>query len=462
MSALDLSRLQFALTTIFHIIFPILSIGLLAYLVFLEAAWLKTGKEIYYRHTRFWARILALNFAVGVVTGLTLEFEFGTNFAPFSTAVGGFFGNILGFEGAMAFMLEAGFIGIMLFGWNKVPPALHFLSTGMVAVGATLSAFWIMVANAWMQTPAGGTFEGGKFVVDNYWDAVFNPDFPVAFAHMYGAALETTLFVVGGISAWYLLRKRHGEFFRLSFRHALVAALLIVPLQIVLGDASGLAIRDHQPAKLAAIEAHWHTNPPGTGAPWHVLAWPNTRGEGNAWQLSIPDALSLITTHSLHGQVKGLQDIPPGDRPPIALPFYSFRIMVAIGFYLLALTMWGAYLMARKRLFDRPALLKAWLWAAPLGYIATEMGWITREVGRQPWVVYGLIRTSDAASALPATAVWWSLALYVILYTVLGFAFALFLRRIIRRGPDLESPVPATSSKGRPKPDQGGRIHAHS
>ena len=274
-----LSRLQFAFTTMFHIIWPLLSIGLSILLVVTEALWLKTKEPVYYHHTRFWSKLFLLNFAVGVASGLPLEFQFGTNWGRFSAATHGFFGNILGFEGTMAFMLEAGFLGIMLFGWKRVSRRFHLFSTCMVACGASLSAFWIMVANSWMQTPGGGACVNYRYVMTNYWQGIFSPDLPWGFSHMWVACLETTLFVVGGVSAWYILKNRQVGFFLKSFKLALVAAIIITPLQVWLGDASGRTVAEYQPTKLGAIEAHWQTNPPGQGG----REWPENGRRHLCW-----------------------------------------------------------------------------------------------------------------------------------------------------------------------------------
>ena len=452
-----LSRLQFAFTTMFHIIWPLLSIGLSIFLVVTEAWWLKTKDPAYYHHSRFWSKLFLLNFAIGVASGLPLEFQFGTNWSRFSAATHGFFGNILGFEGTMAFMLEAGFLGIMLFGWKRVSPRFHLFSTCMVALGASLSAFWIMVANSWMQTPAGGSWVNGRYVLTSYWQGIFNPDLPWGFSHMWVACLETTLFVVGGISAWYILKNRQVDFFLKSFKLALLAAIVITPLQVWLGDSSGRAVAKYQPTKLGAIEAHWQTNPPGQGAPWKLLAWPDPEKQKNDWTfLEIPSGLSLLITRSLTGQVKGLSDFPREDQPPMVLPFYTFRLMIGIGFAMLALMLWTLWVWYRRgltpELFPRQKwLLYAWMAFGPLGYVAVETGWVTREVGRQPWIIFGLMRTQEGASMLPASAVATSLGLYLLIYTILLLAFLVFAWRILKQGPDLETPPPAPAP-GRGEP----------
>jgi cytochrome bd ubiquinol oxidase subunit I len=438
-----LSRLQFALTTMFHILWPVLTVGLSLFLVLMEALWIRTGDRDYYHHARFWSRLLVLNIAVGVVSGIPLEFQFGTNWSHFSVAGGDFFGHMLGFEGAIAFMLEASFLGVMMFGWKRVSPGMHLFATCMVALGASLSAFWIMVANSWMHTPTGGYFHEGRFVLTSHWDAIFNPDMRWGVTHMWVACLETSLVVVGGISAWYLLRNRHVEFFLKSFKIAVVAAIIFTPLQIWFGDGSGRAVAEHQPSKLAGMEGHWHTNAPGTGAPWSLLAWPNEDRQDNDWAIEIPDALSLLIHHSRTGQLKGLRDFPRQDQPPVLIPYYSFRIMAAIGFAFFALMFWTVSAWRRGRLSaarigGQRKLLHAWLAAVPLAYLAVETGWATREVGRQPWALYGLLRTRDAASVLPESTVAASLVAFMLVYALLLTAFLVFARRIIVSGPDLE------------------------
>lgn len=453
-----LSRLQFALTTMFHIIWPLLSIGLSIFLVALEVLWMRTKSVRYYHQFRFWSKLFVLNFAVGVVSGIPLEFQFGTNWERFVVATNGFFGSILGFEATMAFMLEAGFLYIMLFGWKRVGPKMHLFSTCMVALGASLSSFWIMVANSWMQTPAGGYFQDGKFHVTDYWQAIFNPDLPWGFSHMWVACLETTLFVVGGISAYYILKDRHKEFFLQSFKLALAAAVFIAPFQIWLGDGSGRAVAEYQPAKLGAIESTWETNPPGEGAPWHALAWPEPDKQRNAWSIDIPYGLSLLITRSFTGQVKGLKEFPREDQPPVILPYFAFRVMLAAGFGMFLLMLWTLWAWRKGRLTAERVgrqkwLLRAWVAAIPAGYVAVEAGWIIREVGRQPWVIYGHLRTADASSLLPASAVASTLAMYLFIYSSLLAIFLVFARRIIAKGPDLNESPPYYQDAPSPSSD---------
>ncbi|MFU2208811.1 cytochrome ubiquinol oxidase subunit I [Solidesulfovibrio sp. C21] len=448
-----LSRLQFALTTAFHITFPTLTIGLGVYLVVVEWLWLRTGDLVYFRQFRFWSRLFAVNFAVGVVSGIPLEFQFGTNWGPFSATVGNFFGQVLGFEGTMAFMLESAFLYIMLFGWKRVGPKMHFTATILVAFAASLSAFWILVANAWMQTPSGGHIANGIFVVDNYLAAIFSPDLPLAFTHMYLACLEVSLFVIGAVSGINILLGRHTEFYLKSFKIAAVAALVVTPLQALIGDANGQEIGRLQPAKVAAIEAHWNTNKPGTGAPWNMLAWPDPEHERNYFQIEIPYGLSLLITHSPTGIVPGLKDFPKEDRPPIVLPFYSFRLMVGIGFIMVGVMLWTFWEWKKGRLTVDAAPGRKWLflaWAAMAGgaYVAVVMGWITREVGRQPWLAYGLLRTGQGHSDLTAGEVWVSLSGFIVAYTILFSLFVFFMGKLLRKGPDMEELPPAAHAKG--------------
>ncbi|MDD2659512.1 MAG: cytochrome ubiquinol oxidase subunit I [Methylococcales bacterium] len=438
-----LSRLQFAVTAMFHILWPVMTVGLSLILVVFEWLWLKTGDVDNYRHARFWAKLFLLNFSVGVISGLPLEFEFGTNWSRFSMMAGEFFGNILGYEGAMAFMLEAGFLGIMLFGWARVPPAIHLLATCMVALGASLSVFWILVANSWMQTPSGTHLENNRVVVDSYVEAIFNKNMPWGVSHMWFACLATSLFVIGGLSAWYILKGRNTDFFLKSFKVALIGVIFVVPIQIYLGDSNGREVFANQPAKGAAIEAHWTTNQEGTGAAWNLLAWPNPAEQKNDWAISIPGVLSVLATRDKHGQVQGLKSFPKADQPPaIALIFYSFRIMVGVGILFLGLLLWTLVIWLRGQLKsvligNNRLLLSVWVASIPLGYVATECGWIVREVGRQPWIIYGLLRTRDAASTLPVSVVAVSLVSFLVIYSILFVLFLVFAARIIRKGPDL-------------------------
>ncbi|MFM8604754.1 MAG: cytochrome ubiquinol oxidase subunit I [Cyanobium sp.] len=446
---LVLSRLQFALTAIFHMLWPVLSTGLAIFLVVLEGFWLRTGNPLYYRQARFWAKLYVLNFGIGVASGLPMEFLFGTIWARLSEFVGDFFGSVLGFEGAMAFMLEAGFLGIMLFGWNRVPAAIHFLATVMVAFGANLSVFWILSANSWLQTPAGGTFSEGHFHVQNYFAAINNPFMLRSVLHMSLATVETSMLVVAAVSCWWLLRRGAAEavrsFFAFSFQLALVILLVVAPLQVVAGHESALQVAEHQPTKLAAIEGLWSSEPAGSSPAWSLLVAPDEASGRNRWNLAVPGAFSWILEgrSSLSHEVRGLNSWPADQRPRmVGLLFYSFRLMAGIGIaitLLLALTLllWWRRGPSADTLSSFPWLGWAWILAAPAGYLAIEAGWLVRCVGRQPWTVYGQLRTAEAASQLPAGEVLASLSTFAVLYAVLLGCALWFGSRIIRRGPDL-------------------------
>lgn len=442
-----LSRAQFGFIALFHIVWPPLTIGLALFLFGLEAAWVNTRNVVFYHQARFWSKIFLVNFGVGVISGIPMEFSFGTNWGLFSIASGDFFGNILGFETAMAFMLEAGFLGIMLFGWNRVGPRMHLFATGMVAFGSALSAFWIMVANSWMQTPRGVVLQNSQFIVSSYYDAIFNPDLIYGFGHMFMACIEISLIVVAGVSAYYLLNKRHSSFFYPSFKWAVLSLVLVAPLQILIGDSAGGALAVTQPSKLAAIEALWHTNPPGQGAPWAILAVPNQALQTNTWEITIPDVTSLIVTHSLTGKVQGLNDFKPADQPPVWIPFYGFRIMVAAGVFIVLMavvTVWMQWCrsaqMKLSTISHQKWLLRGWLLTIPAAYLAIEAGWMVREVGRQPWIVYGLMRTSAGVSHVPLSALQWSLASYIVFYSAIGVAALIFMRGVLRKGPHFADP----------------------
>jgi cytochrome d ubiquinol oxidase subunit I len=461
-----LSRMQFALTAIFHMLWPVLTTGMAIYLVVVEGLWLKTRNPDYYHHARFWAKLYVLNFGIGVASGVPMEFQFGTNWAPFSEAVGDFFGSVLGFEASMAFMLEAGFLGIVLFGWERVPPVVHYISTILVAFGANLSTFWILTANSWLQTPAGGELVDGKFIVSDYFEAIFNPFMVNSVMHMFLATLETSLFVIGGIAAWYILNKRHSAFFAKALKIVLAVAIAVAPLQIYVGHLSGEQVYHHQPAKLAAMEAQWETIPAGQPADWSLVALPNDDLEQNDWELKIPNGLGYILELKpiLSEPVLGLKEWKPEDRPHLlGLIYYSFRVMVAIGFFFAGLMLWTVLQWVRGKLSDGEIdgqrwLMRAWIFAAPLGYIAVEAGWIVRCVGRQPWTLYGQIRTADAASSLPPENVLVSLCGFAIVYSLLFLCALYFGSRIIRKGPDLNIPVPifdrATSLPVKHSPDR--------
>ena len=441
MDVVLLSRIQFAVTTMFHILFPVLTIGLALYLVVVESVWLITKQEIYYRMYRFWVKIFAINFGIGVVSGIVLEFEFGTNFSHFSQRVSNVFSPLLGFEVLTAFFLEAGFLGIMLFGWERVRRSIHFLATCLVSFGSILSAFWILAANSWMQTPAGYKLVDGKFMVTDFSAAIFNPSLFARMGHMTLASFETSAFVVAGISAYYLLKEKQTDLFRRSLAISLLMAAVFAPLQVYQGDVSGRQVFHHQPAKLAAMEAHWETNT-REGAPFTVIALPDAEDEKNLLAIDIPYGLSLLVTHSFEGRVLGLKEFPKKDRPNVFILFWSFRLMVAIGFILLLIMVWAAVLWRRGCLFSHRPFLKTLLVLHPLGFVATELGWVTNEVGRQPWLVYQLMRTAEGVSPIPTGNVVWSLSLFLVIFIVVGTSYFYYVLKTLRTGPDMSSPIP--------------------
>ena len=461
MDTVLLSRVQFAVTTLFHILFPTLTIGLSVFLVVVEFLWLRTKEELYYRMYRFWVKFFAVNFSVGVVTGIVLEFEFGTNFSRFSQAASNVIAPLMAFEVMTAFFLESGFLGIMLFGWNRVSRHMHFLATSLVAVGTILSSFWIIAANSWMQTPAGYRLIDGKFMVTDFHAAIFNPSTVVRMLHMSTAALETTAFVVAGVSAYFLLKGGTSVLFRRSLTIALIMAALFAPLQMIIGDLSGRMVFRHQPAKLAATEAHWETNRDG-GAPFVVLAFPDVKEEKNTFEISLPNGLSLLATHSLHGRVSGLKEFAREDRPSVPLLFLAFRIMIGIGTLLVLVMVWGFLLWRKGRLFEHRPFLWTLLIIHPLGFLAVETGWITTEAGRQPWLVYGLMRTAEGLSPIPPGNVIWSLSLFLIIFASIGLIYLFYILNMIKRGPDVSSPIPAVQLPAgmRPLQDQEGTTKA--
>ena len=452
MSELDpllLSRIQFAFTISFHIIFPSFTIGLAAWLMVLEALWLKTGKQIYADISRHWTKIFAVSFGMGVVSGVVMSYEFGTNWSELSRLGGNVIGPLLSYEVLTAFFLEAGFLGIMLFGRNRVPKWVHFFATCMVALGTAISAFWILSANSWMQTPQGyRVAEDGVLHVTDWWQVIFNPSFPYRFTHMVAAAYLTTAFVVAGIGAWYILRNKSVPHGRIMLGMGLSLVVWLAPLQLVIGDLHGLNAREYQPAKIAAVEAHWETR---RDAPLVLFAWPDTKTESNLYEIAIPNLGSLILTHEWDGEVRGLKSFPIEDRPNPVIPFFSFRIMVGIGFIMIALGLIGAVLWLMGRLYTTRWFLHAMTFAAPLGFIAVLAGWFVAEVGRQPWVVYGVLRTADAVSPVPGGSVMTSIVLFVIVYGIVFGAGIYYMAKLVAHGPDTMPPVPdATDLSHRP------------
>ncbi len=437
LDAIFLSRLQFAFTLGFHILFPTLTLGLAPFLVLLEVLWLRSRADVYMRLYRFWARLFGLAFGMGVVTGVVLSFEFGTNFAPFSQATGNVLGPLLAYEVLMAFFLEAGFLPVMLLGWGRVGARLHLFATCMVALGTVLSAFWILAANSWMHTPAGFAVEEGVFSPVNWWQIVVNPSLPYRLAHMLTAAFLTGAFVVAGVSAWRLLRREQEETSRRAFSLAMGAAAIFSAGQIALGDLHGLQVQRDQPMKVAAMEALWQTRP---GAPLVVFALPDMEAAANRYALEIPCAASLILKHDPDGIVLGLDQVAADEWPHVPTVFFAFRLMVAIGFLLFAVAMVGLVLRWRGVLHSRPWFLRLCVACSPLGLVAVIAGWVATEAGRQPWVVQGMMTTAQAATPLPVGTVALSLTLYLLLYAALLPVFLYFLVRLVAEGPEHRLP----------------------
>jgi cytochrome d ubiquinol oxidase subunit I len=446
MSADVLSRLQFAFTIGYHILWPTFTIGTSAFVTCLSFLTWWTNKPVYRDLLRFWMRLFALGFGMGVITGVVLSYEIGTNWAAFSRAVSNVVGPLLMYEAATAFFLESGFIGIMLYGEGRISRGLHVFACAMVTLGALISATWIIAANSWMQTPAGAVADThGVFHVVNWWHVVFSPSFPYRLLHMVCASFLTCSFVVAGVSAFHLLQRRHKEAARTAFSMALWAALLLGPLQIILGDMHGLNTKEYQPIKLAAMEGLWDTQ---KAVPATLFAWPDMAREKNLYEVSVPHLASLYLTHTWDGEVQGLKAAPPQDRPYVPIVFFAFRVMVGVALLLLALAITGAVLRFKGRLYDAKWFLYLAALATPLGFIAVLAGWTVTETGRQPFVVYGLLRTADASSPVSAGAVTASLVAFVIVYNLLLLAFLYFGGRLVIKGPTWNQSDGATFRPG--------------
>lgn len=440
MDALLLARIQFAFTVSFHIVFPAFTIGLASWLAVLEWRWLRTGKPVYAEVYRMWVKIFAVTFGMGVVSGVVLSFQFGTNWSVFADRGGNVLGPLLGYEVLTAFFLEASFLGIMLFGWNRVSRRMHFAATVIVAAGTLVSAFWILSANSWMQTPAGFRVGPDGLLQPASWsEVVFNPSFPYRFVHMVTAAYLTTAFTVAGIGAWYLYRGRHVPHARVMLGMAMIMAVFVAPLQLVFGDLHGLNTLAHQPVKVSAMEGLWETQ---RGAPLVLFGWPDEAREQTRFSLEIPKLSSLILTHDWNGEVKGLKAWPPEDRPPVAWVFWTFRLMVGLGLLMIATGAAAAVLHFRCRLFDTRAF-QLWCMAlTPSGFLAVLAGWFVTEVGRQPWIVYGVLRTSESTSPVTAAPIAVSLAAFLLVYTFVFGAGSYYILRLIGKGPQaLEEPT---------------------
>jgi cytochrome bd ubiquinol oxidase subunit I len=448
--ALTLARLQFAFTISFHIIFPAFTIGLSAYIATLLILWRRSGSDHYHRLARFWTKIFAVSFAMGVVSGIPMSYQFGTNWSRFSEVTGNVIGPLIGYEVLTAFFLEATFLGVMLFGWRRVPPWLHVTSAALVALGTALSGFWILSANSWMHTPQGHEIrEAIAYPVD--WLAIiFNPSFPYRFAHMMNAAYLTTSVVVLAVGARYALANLFEAESRTMIRMGTGMLAVLAPLQLLLGDLHGLNTLEHQPAKIAAMEGHWEDNGP---ADLLLFAIPDESAEANRYEVAIPKLGSLILTHDWDGRYPGLKDFPREDRPPVTSVFFAFRLMVGIGLFLIVLGLAGALLWWRRRLFVARRWLTVASFAWPLGFIAILAGWLTTESGRQPWIAHGILRTSEAVSPVPAASIAASLVAFVLVYGIVFSIGIYYINRLIHRGPfgaALEPPALPRSLPNRP------------
>ncbi len=435
MDVVFLSRLQFAAATMFHFLFVPLTLGLSVMVAYMETMYARTGDETYLSMTKFWGKLFLINFAVGIVTGITLEFQFGTNWSRYSEFVGDIFGSLLAIEASTSFFLESTLIGVWIFGWKKLSRKAHAIVMWLVAFAGTLSSLWILLANGWMQHPVGYAIRNGRAELESFFSVVTNPFGILEFLHTVSGAYVLSAFFVMGISAWHLLKKQHIEFFTRSFKIALVFGLASSLFVAAIGDTHGVHVAQMQPVKLAAMESHWET---ATHAPLHLFAIPDEKNARNSVEFgSIPGVLSFLGYHDFNAEVKGLRDFPADERPPVLLTFISFRIMVFLGTLFIFLTIYGMF--QRNRLTDSPNYLKIMLFSIPLPYIALELGWVLAEVGRQPWIVYGLMRTSDAASPIVTSQVLFSLIAFIVVYGILG-ALGFYLMTINAK----KGPVPAS------------------
>lgn len=438
MTALDLARIQFGFTIAFHIVFPAITIGLASYLVVLEASWLRTGQQLFMDLYHFWSKIFAVNFGMGVVSGLVMSYQFGTNWSVLSDYAGSVLGPLLTYEVLTAFFLEAGFLGVMLFGRDKVGPRLHLFATFMVALGTLISMTWILAANSWMHTPQGYAMADGRLVPSDWIAIIFNPSFPYRLVHMAMAAFLSTALFVSASAAWHLLRGKDNPAIRKMFSMGMWMILIVAPIQAVIGDFHGLNTLEHQPAKIAAIEGHWENTGEG-GTPLILFGWPDMEREETRYKLEIPHLGSLILMHSWDGEVPSLKEFAPEDRPNSTIVFWTFRVMVGLGMLMIALGAWSAWLRHRGKLWQCRPFLRFALVMGPSGIIALLAGWFTTEIGRQPWTVYGLLRTADAVSAHGAVQLGTTLILFVLIYSIVFGAGFIYLLRLIGIGPKMDS-----------------------
>lgn len=458
--AIFLARLQFAFTVGFHIVLPAFSIGLASYLMVLEALWLKTGKTIYLDVFKYWLKIFAVAFAMGVVSGLVMSYQFGTNWGVFADRAGPVVGPLLGYEVLTAFFLEAGFLGVMLFGLDRVGRGLHFTATVLVAFGTLLSAFWILSVNSWMQTPTGYTVApDGRFLPADWWAVIFNPSFPYRFVHMAIASYLSVSFVVGAVGAWHLLRNGANPMARLMFSMAMWMAVVVAPIQILAGDQHGLNTLEYQPAKIAAMEGHFVTTK--GELPLILFGLPDMATATVNYALEVPHLGSMILTHTWRGTIRGLDQFPRADWPYVPVVFWAFRIMVGLGLLMLAVGAAALWQRWRGRLYDSRWLLRAAIAMGPSGFLAVLAGWTVTEVGRQPFTVYGLLRTADSVSPIGLPGVALSLAGFAIVYFIVFGAGILFLIRLMLRppvpgesGPPSETPLRSAGIMPGPAMDQ--------
>jgi cytochrome d ubiquinol oxidase subunit I len=444
LTALELARIQFGFTVSFHIIFPSITIGLASYLVVLEGIWLWKQDTVYRDLYHFWSKIFAINFAMGVVSGLVMAYQFGTNWSYFSTFAGSVTGPLLTYEVLTAFFLEAGFLGVALFGWNKVGPELHFLATIMVAIGTLISASWIVASNSWMQTPSGFEIANSRVVPVDWLRVIFNPSFPYRLAHMVLAAYLATALFVGASSAWHVLqhRRRGSRTARTALSMAMWMVLIVAPLQIAIGDLLGRNTLKYQPAKIAAIEGHWD-NKPGATVPLILFGWPDMKAETTRYAVEIPHLGSLILTHEWNGRIPGLKEFAPEDRPNATTVFWTFRIMVGLGMLMLLLGVWSLWLRWRQCLYRSKLFLRFAVVMGPSGLIAILTGWYTTEIGRQPWVVYGVMRTKDAVSNHSALTLSTTLVVIVVMYFSIFGTGVSYMLKLVAKGPEERGPEDA-------------------
>ncbi len=431
MDVLLLSRLQFAAATMFHFLFVPLTLGLSIIVAWMETKYVRTGDEAYLAMTKFWGKLFLINFALGVVTGITLEFQFGTNWSRYSAYVGDIFGSLLAIEATAAFFLESTFVGVWIFGWRKLSKKAHAAVIWLVAGATNLSAIWILIANSWMQHPVGFAIRNGRAELTDFAAVVFNQFGILAIFHTLPAAYILSAFFVMGISAYHLLKKQHVDFFTRSFKTGLSFGLVFSLFIAIEGDLHAVNVTQTQPEKMAAMEAHWETS---TRAPINLVALPSQEGEKNIVEFgAIPGALSLLGYHDFNAEVKGLKDFPKDERPPVLLTFISFRLMVLLGLYFILMTVIGFF--KRNRLMESPGFLKLMLWSLPLTYLAIEFGWLVAEIGRQPWIVYRLMGTFQAVSPLDTIQVAMTLAGFILVYGLLGAVDFYLLAKHARKGP---------------------------